>query len=809
LFWKRAIIDLLKCSRYSCRILFIREEGIVFLHKIDTPENFSFGSDRREDVTPGLSHLGEGVFRYEVRSSLWKSNYSQAVLEADVFLRSAPPVLGVGLKEDGGVSVSHGDDPIISTVPGMGFGVSGSRWMMVFDYSPKLRFYGMGEKFNGLEKTGVRTRFWNTDVMADFAPKAVADAEVDPLYVTIPYLLIVRPEGAVGILLDNPFASFMSVAAPEGVTQLPEEATAPRTYIGAPDGRPVLYFITGETPLAVTRKLQRLCGRTPLPPVWALGHHQSRWGYRSAEDLREIGDQFRKHSIPNDGLWLDIDYMDGYRVFTFDRESFKNPSKELKSLAGIGRVCPILDPGVKVDPKYAIYTEAVDQGLLCMNSEGRPYVGFVWPGRTVFPDFSLPKTREWWAAHVKTFADTGVSGVWVDMNDPSTGSADFEDMRFGGGKFPHETYHNQYALGMQMATREGFLQARPNERPFVLSRSGFISTSRYAAIWTGDSVSNYAYLRQIIPVCLNLALSGIPFVGGDVGGFDGDATPQLLTDWYKAVFLFPVFRNHSCKGTRRQEPWAMGAGPRKTIARYVRLRYKMLPYLYSLFVAQENSGDPILRPLFLEFPESGGRDLTRVADQFMVGPAVMQAPFVNEAQEKRTVELPPGSWFDPGTSRWIKGGRRIPVMAGQETTPLYFRDGTIVPMLCGEPKSESSDFSNLEIHLFLSRSGISRAGSAASAPIIADDGISYDYLNGVRSTVELRAWVEQSVLHIDVSRAGIGFRPFDLQFVVYDEFKGVILHQDGERELTLKSAGWDCCGTRIQCRKTGTVIVDR
>lgn len=784
----------------------------MLLHKIESPDNFSFGPDRKAAVTPRLSPLGEGVFRMDAASRLWKSTWSKAVLEERCFRRPARSASAAGeseraqmsVAEDASVSLSFDGAVRLQSAPGRGLGLLGKKWIMVFEYSEDMRFYGLGEKYGQLEKTGVRTRFWNTDVFSDFPKAAVYQTRVDPLYVSIPYLLVVRPGFAVGILVNNPFAVYMDIAAVEGVAQEAEGRRNRRFTLGAPDGRPSVYFIVGETPVEVTRKLQRLCGTTPLPPLWALGHQQCRWGYESEEDLRAIAESFRRHNIPNDGLWLDIDYMDGYRVFTFDRKSFPDPAKQIHGLsAEEGEVVPILDPGVKVDPGYEVYDDGLSRRVFCTTMEGRPYVGFVWPGRTVFPDFSLPETRDWWAGYVKRFAETGVSGVWIDMNDPSTGSADYEQMRFGRGRLPHESYHNQYALGMQMATRDGFLRARPNERPFLISRSGYISTSRFSAVWTGDNASNYVNLAQSIQVSLNLSLSGVPFVGADVGGFGLDCTPELLVAWYKAAFLFPFFRNHSQKGTRRQEPWAMGTQARLIISHYIRLRYKLLPYIYSLFVAQAERGEPILRPLFLEFPGESRQDLSRIQDQFMVGPAVMQAPIVDEGAEDRRLVLPPGLWYDPAAGGWMKGERETHARGELRTTPLYFREGTIVPMLRGEPREARSDLSSVELHLFLSRRGASDPDTPAQIELQYDDGRSFDYRKPEgRSVLRAKAWTEadHGTLVLDLSGSETGYGDMEVEPIVYDSFRAVVLIQDGvRRELKMRPYSWNCCNSRIEC----------
>ncbi len=795
----------------------------VLLHKVEAPENFSFGNDIRTTIAPRILHLGEEVFRFEVKSSLWKSSGSRAVLDEKAFMRpvrsrgQASPTIDrneraeIRIDEHGGLQVLFEDSLRLRTREGQGFGLCGKKWIMVFDGEEDMRFYGMGEKHGPLEKTGIRTRFWNTDVFSDFPKAAVNQAKVDPLYVSVPYLLLVRPGFAVGILLDNPFSVFMNIAAVEGIAQVSAAANGKRLSLGSPDGKPVVYFILGKTPAEVTRKYQRLCGPTPLPPLWALGHHQCRWGYQSEADLRELARNFRQYQIPNDGLWLDIDYMDGFRVFTFDSKSFRSPAKQIKSLTSDGwRICPILDPGVRSDPGYEVYDSGLERNLFCLTAEGRPYVGFVWPGRTVFPDFSLAETRSWWAERVSRFAETGIAGVWIDMNDPSTGSADYEEMRFGRGKSDHASYHNQYALGMQMATREGLLQARPNERPFVVSRSGFVSTGRFSAIWTGDNVSNYVHLAQSIPVCLNLSLSGIPFVGADVGGFGLECTPSLLVAWYKAAFLFPFFRNHSGKWSSHQEPWAKGAGARILITHYIRLRYKLLPYLYSLFAAQARTAEPILRPLFFEFPGEGRNDLSRIQDQFMVGPAIMQAPFVEEESRRREVLLPPGFWYDAPGGGWVRGDRRVVVQADQRTTPLYFREGSIVPMLRGEPRDNRSDLSSIELHLFLSRRGTSSPENPIRGEAQYDDGHTFDFRNpDGRSFLRTACWTKKGRLFVDFSDSDMGYGPMRVELVVYDSFSDVrVLWNGDERTVGMRPYRWNCCNTTVTCRRSEKITIE-
>ena len=370
--------------------------------------------------------------------------------------------------------------------------------------------------------------------------------------------------------------------------------------------------------------------------------------------------------------------MDGYRVFTFNPDHFRDPDREIRSVQSGGRrVVPILDPGVKREPGYAIYDEGIRKEIFCVNQEGQPYVGLVWPGETHFPDFSHADGKAWWAQKVQQFAAHGISGAWLDMNDPSTGNSLNSDMLFRHGESDHAPFHNQYANGMAEASRKGFADAHPDERPFLLCRSGYTGIGRLTALWTGDNFSNYHHLRNSIPTTLNLALSGVPFNGADVGGFGGDTTGPLLRDWIKAAFLLPFFRNHTAIGTRRQEPWAFDEKTRSTVRAYIQLRYRLRPYLYNLFVRHEESGEAIVRPLFYSYPED--RRLDHLADQLMIGEAIMQAPFVDPDSTQRQVALPPDSWFHIEEGVWLEGNSTITCRRNDATTPIFIRDRSIIP----------------------------------------------------------------------------------------------------------------------------------
>jgi alpha-glucosidase len=758
----------------------------MYFRKIRHPSNFIFASSfaRRSrrlrlgdrSCAVAIADLGGDVHRVRVGEQVDRSPPTDFELTASFPGASAHEV---HWDDAAGLSLRHAQTGrrLLSGVPGASFGLCGDAWLVQFRHSPAMRFYGLGEHNGAFEKSGSRVKFWNTDVVGDFSPDEVANGLPNPMYVAIPWLIIKQANRYVGLLVHHAGAVFMDLASDfiwDG--RNPADRARRSFYLGAPYGPAEIYFIVGPSLPELTSKLQTLVGRTPLPPLWALGHHQCRWGYAGPRDLRALDHGFRSHRIPTDGLWLDIDYMDRYKVFTFAPRHWGSRHRtmaHLRQLAAKGRrVVPILDPGVKVEAGYDVYQEGRKAGVFCLNPAGAPYVGFVWPGQTHLPDFSLPKTRAWWAERVRALAELGIAGAWLDMNDPSVGAVELDDMLFARGTQPHEYYHNQYALGMARASRAGFLAARPDERPFLLSRSGCISSSRYTAIWTGDNVSNWHHLRNAIPISLNLALSGVPFNGPDVCGFAGDTTEALAIAWYKAGFLFPFFRNHSIAGSRAQEPWAFGRQATRIIAHYIRLRYKLLPYLYHLFIAQERSGAAILRPLLHDFADRPSLPLDRINDQFLVGSALLQAPIVTEGATRRRVVLPGDGlcWYEADTGRWRQGDRTVTAAADAAGTPLFVREGSLVPMQAGARATNENDLGTIELHCFLRRT----TKTVARLGYEFDDGLSFDYRRGQRTSCHFAVRVvDNRTLAVEIL-ATPAYRPLRVRLIIYDRFDRAI-----------------------------------
>ncbi|MCA1949060.1 MAG: glycoside hydrolase family 31 protein [Treponema sp.] len=781
---------------------------MIQYRKIDTPENYNFdvvkGGSRKEGalrdsalkggadapVRLSLTAVNSGVFRLQGQSERWSGGSgSIAGLAWNGFPGEGPSGCVCTLDDAGSLDLSVNGTSLLK---GRGFGLCGPKWLLRFEYDEETKFFGLGGKNLGFELSGKRTLFWNTDLFAEFDWAEIADSRADPLYASFPVLIgRKRPEPAGGvtmnmpepatsaaasgtaalapeaaaaplwwaIVMDNPWPAFMNLGASEGIFNAGSTPFKKYLYLGARNGAPDIWIFAETDPKRLVQKIQTLQGRFALPPLWALGHHQCRWGYRSYADLKRIADEYEKRQIPNDGLWLDIDYMEGFRVFTVNKEHFTDPEQEIASLAARGyKVVPILDPGLRRDENFHQYKEAKERDILCKTPEGKDYIGFVWPGYTVFPDFSLEEGRQWWAEEVARFTKLGFAGYWIDMNDPATGSVPLDDMRFKRGTLPHDAFHNQYALGMAMATRQGLEKARPDERPFIITRSAYLGTAQYSGMWTGDNVSNKTHLAKSLPFSLNLSVSGMPFNGPDVPGFAGDADGSLMETWYKAGFLFPFFRNHNIAGAKDQEPWTRGKGTEKIVAEYIRSRYKLLPYIYQLWIAQEERGEPVLRPLWYHWPET---DWTSSCDDaYTLGDSLLHAPLLDPAAKSRTVRLPAGQWFDWKGGRYLRGDQSFTVRCARNETPLYFRSGSVIPMLPGLRTTNEKDLRRVDLFLVMSN------GDQGKYRYCADDGHSLSYRDGLRSELELSYEMKDGVLQLEAAVTNAAYGPINYRIMV-------------------------------------------
>ncbi|WP_276354577.1 TIM-barrel domain-containing protein [Cohnella caldifontis] len=603
-------------------------------------------------------------------------------------------------------------------------------------------FYGLGEKTGFLDKRGERYRMWNSDVYEPHVP------DTDALYQSIPFLVHFREGGAAnGIFLDNP-----------GRTHFDMRASDDRYTIGAESGAMDLYLIDGPGLKEVVSRYAELTGKPPMPPRWALGYQQSRYSYETQEEVLKLARTFRRKRIPCDVIYLDIHYMDEYRVFTWDPDRFPDPAGMMRELAEMGfRIVPIVDPGVKKDPNYRVYREGVDGGFFCRKLEGELFIGAVWPGPSAFPDFTDDAAAKWWGDLHRFYIGYGISGIWNDMNEPSvfndtTKTMDLDVMHANGGRpATHEELHNLYGMMMSKATYEGLARGLEGERPFVLTRAGYAGIQRYAAVWTGDNRSYWEHMEMSVPMVLNLGLSGVAFAGADVGGFSHDASGELVARWTQMGALFPFCRNHSVIGSRLQEPWRFGERVEAVCREAISLRYRLMPYLYSLFYEASVTGLPVLRPLVLEYPEDPAA--TNLSDQFLLGEFLLAAPVFRPGAAARAVYLPAGVWYDGETGERHEGGRHVLAEAPLEKMPLYVKAGAIVPTRGVSQFADEPGADELTLSVYAGSSGESRFR------LFEDDGRTFAYREGAYRLREF-AWNE--------SGAGASLKAVSL----HDEFEG-------------------------------------
>jgi alpha-glucosidase len=600
------------------------------------------------------------------------------------------------------------------------------------------RIYGLGQKTGWLDKRGRRYRMRNTDVWLEH-PGGIGPG-TDPLYASFPFLIVHSQAVSYGIFVDNSefcefdltHTGFIEVTVPAQVL----------TY----------YVLPGPTLADVLRQYCDLTGRIELPALWTLGFHQCRWSYATDKELRRIARIFRRRKIPLDAVWADIDYMNGYRLFTWNSQSFPQPRKLVLDLAQAGvKTVTILDPGIKVDDRYALYREGKREGHLLKLADGSEYHGSVWPGECAFPDFHLAATRRWWARHVRRWlAETRVEGLWIDMNEPAARDVNgsIMDVRHKGGKLPHGTARNTYALEMARATHAAMSRHDPDGRPFILTRAGFSGMQRFAAMWCGDNSSCWEHLAASLPMLMNLGLSGMPFVGVDIGGFGGDTSGELLARWTQVGAFYPFCRNHSARGTRHQEPWTFGPEIERICRKYIGLRYRLLPYLYTLLYEASRNGAPVVRPLVWHYPTDPRT--FNLNDQFMLGPDLMAAPVLAPGLSARSVYLPRDRWFEWDTDdcEGINGPGHVVAEAPIDRLPLFVRGGAIIPTWPPPLHTAAVQCSELALHIWPGNGDLD---------LYEDDGQTSAYRKGVFRLIPFHVREDRGNLTLTLDKPAGGY----------------------------------------------------
>ena len=581
--------------------------------------------------------------------------------------------------------------------------------------------YGTGEVMGDLIRNGKNVKLWNTDNYS------YGKDHGQRLYQSHPWVLGVREDGtSFGVIADNTWK--MEISLGERISFF-SEGPAFRVIV-----------IEKESPQEVMKELGNLTGTIALPPLWSLGFHQCRYSYYPDSRVKSIADTMRIKNIPCDVIWMDIDYMQDFRIFTFDSTNFPDP-KETNDYLHKNNFKSVwmIDPGVKAEKGYFVFDSGDSLDAWVKNKNDTVFVGKVWPGDCVFPDFTQNKVTKWWGSLYKDFMITGVDGVWNDMNEPAVfETSDWtmgdSNIHKGGKDLPndiHLRYHNVYGMMMVEASRNGIQKANLKKRPFVLTRSNFLGGHRFAATWTGDNNSSMDHLKQSIPMSLNLSLSGQPFNGPDIGGFAGNSTSELYAHWIAVGAFYPFSRAHATKGSINQEPWSFGEEVEQVSKEALMRRYRLLPYFYTLFWESSNTGMPVMRPLF--FHDSKANYLRKEQGNFLIGSDLLVVPKWNKEGS-----IPSGNWRNIS----INGENSL----NHKYHPdLKIRPGAIIP-ICS-PIQSTSEFSLDTLTLLISLD----SNFKAKGLLYTDSGEGYEYQNGEFSLVQFSAEKINSQINISIS----------------------------------------------------------
>lgn len=590
-------------------------------------------------------------------------------------------------------------------------------------------FYGTGEVTGPLRRNGRTIGLWNIDT-----PAYSVDGGTH-LYQSHPWVMGLRPDGtAFGIIADNTWKQSISIA--DGQVTFESEGPAFRVFI-----------IEREGPQALMLALVQLTGTMELPPLWSLGYQQCRFSYHPDTRVKEIADLLRQNRIPSDVIWMDIHYMDNYKIFTFHPKEFSDPkglndylhSKNLKAVY-------MIDPGVKVEPGYFVDDQGTAADYWVKDKDGKPFVGNVWPGACHFPDFTRPEVRTWWATLYKNYMATGIDGVWNDMNEPSVfggpdGTMPIDNQHKGGDGVtagPHLRFHNVFGLNMVRASRQGLLLANPNKRPFILSRSNFLGGHRYAATWTGDNLSSPEQMRLSIPMTLTLGLSGQPFNGPDIGGFCESATGDLVAQWTAMGVFFPFVRNHTIDGSVDQEPWAYTPEVLNACRTAIERRYVLMPYIYTAFREASVNGMPVMRPLFM----ADAKDLSlRSEDKaFLLGGDLMVTPRWAE----NVAQPDGGNWQVVDLSSLTS--QPSPLTSDKYQAELRQRPGSVIPMANLAQSTTEMRTDSLTLFVCLDADG------TAKGQLYEDEGDGFSYREGNYALSSLNATLNKKQLTININK---------------------------------------------------------
>lgn len=623
---------------------------------------------------------------------------------------------------------------------------------VVKEMGQTVAFYGLGDMTGFLNKKGYAYELWNTD-----NPMPHVDS-FKALYKSIPFMIAKQQDSVYGIFMDNTCHLYWDFG----------KESSDYYYFAADGGNLNYYFYAGDGIKEIVSAYTAMTGTVPIPQMWTLGYHQSRWGYESNRDILEVAEKMRECEIPCDAIHFDIDYMEQFKVFTFNREKYGEPEELMRTLADKGfKAVAILDPGVKVEERYEIYEEGKKNDYFAVKQDGEIYTNAVWPGEAAYPDFGRTKVRQWWIEKEKRLVDYGFRGIWNDMNEPAGFDGEIpSDIIFcdEDKKSTHAQMHNVYGHLMSKAAYEG-LQKHDKKRPFVITRACYAGSQRYTSTWTGDNHSIWTHLQMAIPQLCNLGMSGMGFSGTDIGGFGSDATSELLIRWMQLGCFSPLCRNHSSKVGIYQEPWQFDENTCQIYKKFVELRYRLLPYIYDCFCDMGKTGIPVMRPVVMEYEDDP--NTWELNDEFMLGDRILISPVITQGSRKKMVYLPKGDWIDYETGEMMTGPVYFIKNAPLDVCPIYVKAGTILPNYPVQQYVGEKEIEELILHVYPGTGNYFH---------YQDDGETFNYRQGIYNLYHFSI-SENEEFHMQRMLAGYK-KGYTALRIIYKDSETVVPLQD-------------------------------
>ncbi len=596
-------------------------------------------------------------------------------------------------------------------------------------------FFGLGDKSSKLNLRGKKFENWNTDSF-------LYDEKTDPLYRTIPFYYGLKNGLGYGIFMDNSFRSHFDF----------DSKKKGSATFSADGGEMNYYFFYGPEMLSVAQQYTQLTGKPELPPIWALGFHQCRFSYYPESRVKQIAKEFRSRKIPCDAIYLDIDYMDGFRCFTWSKDYFPKPTEMVRELREQGfKTIVMIDPGLKVDDNYAIYAEGKKRDYYCKRPDGDLMIGPVWPSDCVFPDFTNPVVRSWWGhLYASLYSRNKIAGFWNDMNEPAVFKIDKktfpEEVRhyFEGQTASHAKMHNIYGMQMSRATFEGLLKLKKHRRPFVITRATYSGGQRYSSVWTGDNTSNWKHLQIANIQCQRLSISGFSFVGSDVGGFAEQPTGEIFVRWLQLGIFHPLYRVHSIGENTEgdaeikdneekeesvavltnQEPWSFGDQYTKLAKYAIELRYQLLPYIYTAFWQYKEDGTPMIKSM--SFYDQEDSKLIKSEREFIFGNQLLISPVIKKGKSKQKLYLPKGLWYHYWSTQAYMGNQKIKIASPLSQIPIFIKAGSVIPHYPIRQSTDEKPVDELTLHVYY-KNGLT------NSQLYEDAGDGFDYKKEIYS----------------------------------------------------------------------------